>query len=140
MGHKFLSVRVCGSEDEECAAIRKKRDTEYAERKEAFLAGPKKSALCKQAMDATLAQDPRYVPKRADADSIDRQERSAPLSRTQNACIIKFVKQHYAAFSDACRLHRCGDDVGGGCAHMSSRIGHSGIREKAVEQCTSAPK
>jgi len=138
MGHQFLSIRVCGSDDDECVAIRKKRDTEYAQRQEAWMAGPKKSALCKQAMDATLAQDRRYVPEHADGDSIHRQ---APihLSPKQNACIVKFVKQHYAAFLEACELHRCGDVVGGGCSHMSNRIGHDGIREKAVEKCTSAP-
>lgn len=121
----LLSIRVCLPDDAECAADRKKTGEQSEE----------SAATCQQAMQATLADDPRYGPPLAPGNADDALATYNSLTGDQRTCASKFAGNFHAAYMEACEQHHCGDKVAGGCASLAGRTTHPDFHAKAIEKC-----
>jgi len=124
----LLSIRACLPDDAECAADRKKV-------KEPSEDNTAKHQQCLQAMQATLADDPRYGPPLAAGYANDALAAYNSLTGEQRSCASKFAGDYHAAYMEACEQHHCGDKVAGGCAQLSGRTAHPDFHAKAIEKC-----
>jgi hypothetical protein len=135
--NKFLSIRVCHKNDDECAADRKRQEDEslLARNKSDLI--EQERALCQKKMDEVLAKDGRYVQKTSDSNSAVDLAKYNALSGDQRVCAQAISRQHLAAYSEACEKLHCYDNVGGGCSHMTGYALNSTVFEKALEKCGS---
>ncbi len=131
--NKLVAIRLCRERDRECDAARKDALADYEKRAAVSRA---KYDLCAQAMQRTLAQDARYVAPQEGGEPRGVQHPIYSLRGDQKVCADRLRYQHVAAVNSACELHRCGDDVGGGCAHISGRSLNWSLSEKAYATCS----
>ncbi|HEY0065398.1 MAG TPA: hypothetical protein VGC21_24995 [Telluria sp.] len=133
--NRLLAIRVCAPADPECDTDRQNNSEEDKELQKALAAAKQKRQLCTQAMDATLARDPRYVPKFPAPPSAAFQAKYKTLTSEERACAKRFSQAHQGAFIEACEMHRCGDNVGGGCLHMAAYLMYDSVLDKAIQKC-----
>jgi hypothetical protein len=131
--NKLIAIRLCRPVDTECSVVIEE-DTIQAKRLAlANAIADKKRAQCSAAMAATLAQDSRYVPDTKTETRAISHAKYLALPSEVRACVNEFRKSHRQAILDACTLHQCGDNIGGGCGHIAGRAGfrddHSAIAE-----------
>lgn len=128
--NKLLSIRRCVKDDEQCAADGRKLDAADAEMSKAFALLQAEAAHCRRKMEATLVNDPRYASPTAPAQSQERLQQVNALTGKAKECARTLMNDHRTAVFDACELHHCGDQVGGGCSHIA---GYS-LSDAAVER------
>ncbi|SHG58024.1 hypothetical protein SAMN05428948_1123 [Massilia sp. CF038] len=133
--NRLLAIRACAPVDAECDADRQNNSEEDKEQQKTLAAAKQKRQLCSQAMDATLARDPRYVPKFPAPASAAFQAQYKTLTSDERACAKRFSQAHQGAFIEACEMHRCGDNVGGGCLHMAAYLMYDSVLDKAIQKC-----
>jgi len=90
---------------------------------------------CRQAMLIALATDSRYLPETSAPISRNYLAMHNALSGEKRACGPELFRQHEAAFLEACKLHHCGDDVGGGCEHMAGYALNASAIEMVIKKC-----
>lgn len=133
--NKLVSIRVCEAKDDQCAADRARESIERAERDQRQEAAADKHRQCRQAMNDSLAKDSRYV---ADFGGSAREEDLASfnaLSGARKACAQNVLREHQQAVYESCELHRCGENIGGGCAHIVGRSMTGAAIRRAVAEC-----
>lgn len=133
--NKLVSIRVCSSEDQVCVADRVRQGAERAEGEKRWAAVNLKNQQCRQAMRVSLANDSRYVPDIEGLASNGASARYSALTGAKRSCASKILRQHTEAVVEACRLHHCGDNVGGGCSHIAGYAMTDAAIEKAVVNC-----
>jgi hypothetical protein len=133
--NKLLSIRSCGRGDQQCAINRERQRLEDQEMDSRMEASAKEFRNCIDAMEKTLQRDARYVPRVQDS-AIDQTllARFNALEGHQKACRESIVDSHRQAVFESCKLHKCGDRIGGGCWHIADPI-HRGVIGRAVEKC-----
>jgi hypothetical protein len=139
--NKLLAIRRCAEADAGCDEARAKMDAENAalDRHHAKLRA--ESDRCDRAMEATLAKDPRHVPRAVpDAAPPGLLDRYNALKGRRKACASRHVRDHRQAVSEACELHQCGQHVAGGCAHITGYSTHSALFERALAHCTAVER
>lgn len=133
--NKLLSIRDCTLEDKECAADRARQQKELSEWEQRHAASEQQRERCRQAMSASLANDARYVPETTRPARKETLAQLNALVGAKRTCASDLLRQHVDAVLEACELHHCGDNVGGGCSHIAGRSMTSAAYEKAVEKC-----
>ena len=135
--NKLLEIRLCLKEDAACDADRKAGEAQDAIEKKARAASEKRQAECREAMHETLLEDPRYAQSsevnRSDSDKLLSQVNS--FKGPQKVCSNRVMHDHSAAVYDACKLHHCGDNIGGGCAHIAGYALSDAAIERAILVC-----
>ncbi|MFZ9362541.1 MAG: hypothetical protein ACO25T_02755 [Arenimonas sp.] len=134
--NKLLSIRLCKKPDAECSADYQRRAAEEKEDARRRELAAKKRERCNAQMQATLSKDPRYVPAGTVAVSNGYLTSYRSLSGQAKQCGAKLLEQHEAAVLEACLLHHCGDNVGGGCWHIAGYASTSTAMQSAVNQCS----
>jgi hypothetical protein len=134
---QLFDIRQCKSDDEQCSSDRKKYEDNEEKRRTVITTGVQEQTLCRKAMEQTLASDPRYVPNSGTRVPVSTsvRDRFKALSAPQQECTTGFIRTHQNAFYEACQLHQCGDNIGGGCAHMVPNSVTTAVLEKALEKC-----
>ncbi len=133
--NKLVSIRVCAQIDAECDAERARQVKEGEEFDRQAAASQMRHQRCRQAMQETLASDHRYVPEQDPPASESVLAKYNALSGERRSCAEKMTRQHTRAVLDACELHHCGDNVGGGCWHIAGYATTMAALERAVEKC-----
>jgi hypothetical protein len=133
--NKLISIRICALEDKECAADRARQDKEGKELDQRLAASNLTHERCRQAMRVTLANDQRYVPEGVLPESERIRAKYNALAGERRSCASEVLRQHASAVFEACELHQCGDNVGGGCSHIVGYATTNAAIEKAVEKC-----
>jgi hypothetical protein len=135
--NKLLDIRRCVKNDKQCAADRKAGEAQDAIEEKARAASEEKYAACRRAMHETLLKDPRYVPSldasRASSKNLLDQVNS--FTGQRRVCADKIMNDHQAAVFDACVVHHCGDNIGGGCAHIAGYALTDDAIERAALVC-----
>lgn len=135
--NKLLQIRRCAKDDRECAADRKAEEAQEAIDDKARAISLEQHAQCRRSMVETLLKDPRYVPSadsgRTVSDSLLGQVNS--FTGQQRACADNIMRNHQAAVLDACELHHCGDNIGGGCSHIAGYSLSDDVIKRAVLVC-----
>ena len=134
--NKLVSIRVCTRSDEQCASdrIRQKAEADEYEKKRAI--SQKQHESCNISMRKTLASDTRYVSKNSVPVSESYLAQYNALTGAARTCATKFVEEHDAAVLDACLLHSCGENIGGGCWHLAGRGTTSSAIQNAINKCS----
>lgn len=134
--NKLLAVRKCTGDS--CAEFYAAQHVEELRLKELRRVAAERSAQCAAAMEQTLASDPRYVTRPQQTAASNEvavlDERFNSLSGAQRTCRNLVIENHRRAVFDACELHKCGENVGGGCWHIADPI-NTAVIAKAVEKC-----
>jgi len=119
--NKLLRIRRCVKDDRQCAADRKAEEDRDAIDAKAVAASQERQAQCRRSMVETLLKDPRYVPSADPRRTVSNDLLSQVNAFTgeQRVCADNIMKGHQAAVFDACKLHHCGDSIGGGCSHIA---------------------
>ena len=135
--NKLLEIRTCQKIDLACDADQKAGEAKEAIAQKARDASEKEHAECRSSMQATLLGDPRYVPSPAvdppNSNELLRQINSFKDARA--VCSQRITDDHQRAVYDACRIHHCGDNIGGGCAHIAGYALSDAAIERAVLMC-----
>jgi hypothetical protein len=134
----LLSIRHCAEGDPQCAADRSIQKTQEAEAARARDLAMEDMARCDRAREATLVQDPRYTPSTQKINAQTARALSRQLdafSGASRVCADKVLDDERDAAMEACELHRCGDDVGGGCAHYAGYAVTAATLARAVATC-----
>jgi hypothetical protein len=137
MTNNLLSIRRCVADDAECDADRQREDAEWAARRLASEARDHEQEICFAAMRATLAKDDRYIidPNEDDELSDEMDRRHVALVGKQRECSKALLGRHQRAYLEACELHRCAQDIAGGCDHLAGQEISDAAIERAVETC-----
>jgi hypothetical protein len=134
--NKLLAVHKCRGSS--CAAVYAKQRAEEIASQKFRNASEEKQRQCYAAMEQTLVRDPRYIPdiNQRDAESLvaDADIRFNLMTGEKRTCGDSVVENHQNAVFDACELHKCGENIAGGCWHISSSV-NAAVIEKAVEKC-----
>ena len=133
--NNLLSIRRCVKDDEQCAADRRKLDAAEAEESKAFALLQAQAAHCRHEMEMTLVNDPRYASPAAPSESQDRLHQVNSLTGKAKECARTLMNDHRTAVFDACELHHCGDQVGGGCSHIAGYSLSDAVVERAWVIC-----
>ncbi|MBD9470814.1 hypothetical protein [Pseudoxanthomonas sp. PXM01] len=136
---RLLSIRYCAEGDAQCAADRGIQEAREAEEARARDLAMEDMARCRGAMEATLGQDPRHTPSTQEINA----QTARALARQLNAftgasrvCADKVLEDQRDAVMQACELHRCGGDIGGGCAHYAGYGVTAATLARAVASCS----
>ena len=133
--NKLLSIRRCVKDDEQCAADRRRLDAAEAEESKAFALLQAQAAQCRQEMEMALVNDPRYAPPTEPTQSQERLHQVNALTGKTEVCARTFMNDHRTAVFDACELHHCSDQVGGGCSHIAGYSLSDAVVERASVIC-----
>ncbi len=133
--NKLISIRTCLPHDPECEADRKKEAMLDAVQEKASDEYVKSIDACLQKVALTLEHDPRYVPEDKLVQVRTGDSRYRAMSAAARTCVDRKLREHVAAYLEACELHHCGDNVGGGCDHFAGYSVTTSANEKALEQC-----
>ncbi len=135
--NKLLEIRRCVKNDPQCAADRRAGEAQDAIEEKARLASEARHAECRRAMHETLLKDPRYVPSPDSSRTLSKEPLDQVNSFTgnQRVCADKIMKDHQAAVFDACDVHNCGENIGGGCAHIAGYALTADAIERASLVC-----
>jgi hypothetical protein len=133
--NKLVAIRLCVPKDAECAAARAKSRAENLAYEKRLAVSEKKFGDCMRAMEQTLAADTRYVPRNTTPASDDYRIKIKALAGEAKTCASSALGQHEVAFDDACEQHHCGDNVGGGCAHLARSAYHPWVFENVYAKC-----
>jgi choline dehydrogenase-like flavoprotein len=133
--NKLIAIRICRPVDTECSVVIEEETMQAKRLAIANAIADKKRAQCSAAMAATLAQDSRYVPDTKTETPAFTHAKYLALSSELRACVNDFREQHHQAILDACTLHQCGANTGGGCSHIAGRAGWRDDRS-AIAECT----
>ena len=136
--NNLLSVRLCSLNQQKCIEGRETQRIKEQKHERILEEARQKDNLCFDTMQRTLANDPRYVPQ-SKLDAADDQkltDRYNALVKEKRICLESVIESHERAVFESCTLHKCGDNVGGGCWHISGYSVHSAVLAKAVEKCT----
>jgi hypothetical protein len=123
--NKLLQIRRCAKHDRECAADRAAQEAQEAIEAKARAASQARHAQCRGVMDETLLKDARYVAPVGSYGSVPDQilKQLNSFTGDQRRCSNEILDAHRAAVFEACKLHHCGQAIGGGCAHIAGRGG-----------------
>ncbi|MES3023875.1 MAG: hypothetical protein V4857_20105 [Pseudomonadota bacterium] len=132
--NELLTIRECLPRERECARDRARMERESTAREKQSALSANALERCFDAMNVTLADDARYVPKTA-PEKKDAFARSNALQGEELACAQNVFKQHTDAYLEACQRHHCGDNIGGGCYHFAGYALNAAVAEKAVALC-----
>lgn len=93
---------------------------------------------CLSAMDETLSRDPRYssdVAGMTSTSSLQTSREFEQLGGKRKQCAKIILSEHRRAVFEACQLHHCGDEVGGGCSHIAGQSVTDAAMQRALERC-----
>lgn len=125
----LLSIRVCATDDAECAADRKKVSPKPDQPPKDSAAGDAKDKQCLKTVQSTLANDPRYGPP-LDADATtDALNAYRSFTDNQRTCTSQLASALREAYMNACDLHHCGE---------CNRAPQPDFRAKAAQKCAKA--
>ena len=130
--NKLLSIRICTKNDRECAADHRKQKNQALEDERKRAISEKKRDLCRNSMQKTLSSDSRYTPSESVTVSENYLAQYKALEGTARTCASNQLKQHEIAVLEACLLHHCGDNIGGGCWHIARYSMNSAAIQNAV--------
>lgn len=136
--NKLLSIRRCEKNDALCAADGRVQDTKHAEAEKARMLSQEKMAKCKFEMEQTLLKDARYAPQTTTIQQIQSQanlRQVNALTGARQECATAVMNDQRNAVLEACELHRCGVQVGGGCSHIAGRSLSDAAIERALVVC-----
>ena len=135
--NKLLSIRGCTPSDQECAAARASQEAQRNELLKELAMADEEHARCREAMKNSLVSDSRYVPPAEVSAPVPNDDLSKfnALTGKKRTCANKLVENHRAAVFAACKHHRCGENIGGGCAHGAGYSVNSSVFKKALEKC-----
>lgn len=135
--NRLVDIRRCAGGDRQCAADRKAANASAAMEARARADSERRHGQCQRAMDEALAKDPRYVAPvdsdAAQAEAMLRESNSFVGSR--RVCADAVLAGQRAAVFDACQAHRCGEGIGGGCAHLAGYAVSDAAIRRAVLEC-----
>ena len=134
--NKLLSIRVCTKNDKECSADYQKQEIEAQADEEKRAISEQKYELCMSSMQSTLSKDVRYIAKDSVPVSDTYLTHYNALTGAAKTCASERLKEHEASVLEACLLHRCGDNIGGGCWHIAGYSTNSSAIQNAVNQCS----
>ena len=137
--NKLLSIRRCAKYDEQCAADRRAQEAKAAESEKAYALLEAEFTQCHRKMEDTLLKDTRYAPtliemSEPQSEALVRQVNA--LTDKRKKCANAVIHDHQAAVLEACELHHCGDNVGGGCDHIAGNSTSDAVFEQALAICT----
>jgi len=139
--NKLISIRNCLVLDPECVQVVKEMEEDEKRREAESEKWLREKQQCSSQMQVTLASDKRYIPYENDSSDENYGEQSrlkynSLLSDvTIRECMEKIVSDHQRSVLEACMVHRCGENVGGGCYHIAGYSIHSDVSAKAVSVC-----
>lgn len=136
--NKLLSIRRCDKRDAQCAADGSVQDAMGAEAAKARAVSEEKMAQCDLEMEKTLLKDTRYAPHTTKIPEIQWQadlRQVNALTGKRQECANAIMKDHQKAVLEACQLHHCGDQIGGGCWHIAGRSLSDAVIERAFAVC-----
>lgn len=136
--NKLLSIRQCKESDAQCAADGKVQDAKAAEAAKASARSMARMAQCRAEMNQTLLKDARYAPQTTKMPAIQSQAKLLQvntLTGKPQECATAVIRDHQKAVLEACELHHCGDQVGGGCWHIAGRSLSDAAIERAFDVC-----
>lgn len=132
--NKLLSIRLCAEKDAECDEDRRKEQERSAAMHRQSLEISASHARCMQAMKTSLPERFRDVRENTGSET-----RSIPgwnaLSTEERMCSDAFINDYLKAFNDACNLHRCGENIGGGCAHLTGYATTRPVIDASIQAC-----
>lgn len=131
--NKLLSIRRCEKIDVQCAADGEIQDAKDAEAEKSRALSGAKMTQCRLEMEKTLLKDARYAPQTTKILEIQSQanlRQVNALTGKRRDCATAVMNDHHKAVLEACELHHCGDQIGGGCSHIA---GHS-LSDAAIER------
>jgi hypothetical protein len=132
---KLLSIRTCLAEDVQCAADRKRASENSTKQAPAPITVQEKSKQCLQAMQTTLANDPRYGPPLDPDTAKAALDKFDSFTDEERSCASQFASALREAYLNACEHHHCGENIGGGCADLALRAPQADFDAKAVKKC-----
>ena len=139
--NQLLFIRRCLDSDPECARVREELALEQVQgsaRRDIWL---ERHEACRNQMQLSLASDTRYIASdehasgSEDSDRVRLEYNSLIADRQLRACMEGVVFGHQDAVLEACEKHRCGEDVGGGCSHISGYSVTTAVLARAIESC-----
>lgn len=136
--NKLISIRRCEKNDALCAADGRIQDAKHAEAKKARVLSQEKMAQCRVKMEQTLLKDSRYAPQTTKIQQIQSQEnlrKVNALTGARQECATAVMNDHRNAVVEACELHRCGVQIGGGCSHIAGYSLSDAAIERALVAC-----
>jgi len=134
--NKLLSVRVCAKNDKECTTDYKNQDAQARDDEKKWKISQEKQEICRSSMQKSLVSDSRYTPENSVPASDSYLEQYNALKGTARTCASNLLKGHETAVLEACLLHHCGDNIGGGCWHIAGYAMNSSAIQNAVNQCS----
>ena len=93
---------------------------------------------CDNRMTASLITDPRFVPNRefedGEGEAIGR--RYNAMTPEQRECGSDVIDKHMDAVFEQCKIHRCGQNIGGGCDHVANYSMTTSLLNTAIQKCS----
>ena len=96
----------------------------------------KEHELCRNSMQTTLSSDTRYISDGSVPVSRNYLATYNALTGTARTCASKLLKEHETSVLEACLLHHCGDNIGGGCWHIAGYATNSSAIQNAIDKCS----
>ena len=134
--NKLLSIRPCTKNDSECAADYRKQKVQALEDEKRRAVSEKEQNICRESMQKTLSSDPRYTRDESVPASENYLDQYNALKGAARTCASNRLKQHETSVLEACLLHHCGDNIGGGCWHIAGYSMNSSAIQNAVNTCS----
>lgn len=134
----LLSIKKCISASEECRRVNEQEILSHQRREEESKKFIAKMEACQEAMESDLINDSRYIPKNIEDDNSDEiiknynEMTKNPLNKM---CLQKVVNEHQSSVYESCVKHGCGENIGGGCSHITGYSVSSTVLKVAVEKC-----
>lgn len=136
--NRLLSIRRCERNDAQCVADGRAQDAKDAETERAHALSKAEMAQCDLKMKQTLRKDARYAPQATDIPEIQSQanlRQVNALKGKRKECATTVMNDHQRAVLEACELHHCGDQIGGGCSHIAGYSLSNAAIERAFAVC-----
>lgn len=132
--NKLLSIRRCVQQDAECSADRERDRLERTEREAKLAEINAWQQQCNEAMHDSMPE--RFRDALITSTSEGRSAHNwSMLSPEERTCAQRFIEDYRNAFLGACRLHRCGENIGGGCAHIAGYSTTPKVVDASIRSC-----
>ena len=92
---------------------------------------------CRDRMHAVALQNDHFIPSKvySETESNDLVELYNSQSEPSRTCAEAVIRKHQNAVLEACEIEGCGENIGGGCAHIAGYSSSASTIEIAIEKC-----
>jgi hypothetical protein len=139
--NKLLSIRKCAEKDSDCNVARKDELELMAQIQEESERSKAEMLQCSNQMEDDLKDDYRYVSN--NLKNITNQESEIIRNNynrlnndpSKKSCLSQVLKSHQQSVFESCQKYGCGNNIGGGCYHISGYSLNDAVFQHAINNC-----